>query len=265
MFNTSPRQQYGDCVMGLGVSVCLNLFINHAPCIPSLSCLPFFLYHPYMPLFWIRKIFNLLGLHSFLYTTMCISVKGGKPPIKINNREKCLLSSWKSSSFISMCAAVSKFEDWWSKCLRLFVVDVVVMERCHTHSYQVSSPWMLPLASLRSEECLWSYLMLFKTICGRHGNMMISWKWCNIYVYQVSSLYVLQLEGFRSEEAWGYLLLYTNKHVLLWFLCWLLDTDFRSHSSYQLWITLTHLVCPLQCIAGGSFVVAYSKQHCLQT
>ena len=34
-----------------GVSVLLNLFINHASCIPSLSCLPLFLYPPYMPLF----------------------------------------------------------------------------------------------------------------------------------------------------------------------------------------------------------------------
>ena len=38
MFITSPRQQYRDCEMGLGVSVCSNLFINHASCIPSLSC-----------------------------------------------------------------------------------------------------------------------------------------------------------------------------------------------------------------------------------
>ena len=29
VFNTSPRQQYRYCVMGLGVSACSNLFINH--------------------------------------------------------------------------------------------------------------------------------------------------------------------------------------------------------------------------------------------
>ena len=30
-------------LIGLGVSVCSNLFINHASCIPSLSCLPYFI------------------------------------------------------------------------------------------------------------------------------------------------------------------------------------------------------------------------------
>ena len=41
----------GIVVMGLGVSAYLNLFINHVSSIQSPSCLPFFLYHPYMPLF----------------------------------------------------------------------------------------------------------------------------------------------------------------------------------------------------------------------
>ena len=37
------NDNYRDSVMGMGsgVSVCANLFINHASCIPSLSCLPF--------------------------------------------------------------------------------------------------------------------------------------------------------------------------------------------------------------------------------
>ena len=49
--------------MGLGVSAYSNLFINHASCIQSLSCLPFFLYHPYMPLFLIK-------FAGFLYTRL---------------------------------------------------------------------------------------------------------------------------------------------------------------------------------------------------
>ena len=57
MFNTSPRQQYRDFVMGLGVS---DLLVNHASCIPSLSCLPFFLYHPYIPL-CLNSDFEVIG------------------------------------------------------------------------------------------------------------------------------------------------------------------------------------------------------------
>ena len=48
-----PMTTSHNCVMGLGVSVCSNMFTNHASCIPSLSCLSF---HPYMPLFLIRRI-----------------------------------------------------------------------------------------------------------------------------------------------------------------------------------------------------------------
>ena len=57
--------------MGLGVSACSNVFINHASCIPSLSCLPFFLYHPYMPLFYIHRIFNLLVLSTTVLSDIC--------------------------------------------------------------------------------------------------------------------------------------------------------------------------------------------------
>ena len=45
------RQQYRDLWWGWEVSVCSNLFINQASCIPSISCLPFFLYDTYVPLF----------------------------------------------------------------------------------------------------------------------------------------------------------------------------------------------------------------------
>ena len=55
-------------VIRLGVSACSNVFINHASCIPSLSCLPFFLYHPYMPLLLIPRIFNLLvSTHFYIH------------------------------------------------------------------------------------------------------------------------------------------------------------------------------------------------------
>ena len=57
-----------------------------------------------------------------------------------------------------MSATYSKFEE---KCLKLFEQYVVVMERCSFHGndvninvYQVSSPCVLPLASLRSEDVI---------------------------------------------------------------------------------------------------------------
>ena len=63
------RQQYRDCVMGLGVSACSNLFINRASCIPSLSCLPFFLYHHYMPLYKFAGFLIYLFSNSFVCAT----------------------------------------------------------------------------------------------------------------------------------------------------------------------------------------------------
>ena len=86
---------------------------QHA-CIPSLSCLPFFLYHPYMPLF--LNSHYLLPLIFKIILLRIISLWRGKPPIKlIIEKNTC----------------------------------------CHhgnMHVYQVSSPYVLPLASLRSEE-----------------------------------------------------------------------------------------------------------------
>ena len=72
--------------MRSGVSACSNLFINYASCIQSLSCLPFFLYHPYM---------HLLSPLNFIY----YYVKGGKPPkmpvviMAIGMRTKCHVPS----------------------------------------------------------------------------------------------------------------------------------------------------------------------------
>ena len=74
--------------MGLGVSVYSNLFVNHASCIPSLSCLPF--YHPYMPFFFIRRIFNLLVILTLCYVTVmhlrclcaCARISKRTPPLR---------------------------------------------------------------------------------------------------------------------------------------------------------------------------------------
>ena len=98
------------------MSACSNLFFKHASCIPSLSCLPF-LYHPF---------FNSLNtcLHSFLYMLLrIISVKGGKPPIKIIILEKM--------SCLQTCGHHGNI-------LRMYTT--------------FSSPCVLPLVSLRSEE-----------------------------------------------------------------------------------------------------------------
>ena len=56
-----------DCVVGLWVSACSNMFINHASCITSLS------YHPYMPLL-IRRIFYLLVIHNHSYN-YCVTAE----------------------------------------------------------------------------------------------------------------------------------------------------------------------------------------------
>ena len=94
MFNTSSRQQYRDCMMGMGLGcqyaqICSLTMLRVHPYLVSLS------YHPYMPLFLISQDFLFTCLHSFLYTTMYYLCGRGQAPIKINNREKCLLSSWK--------------------------------------------------------------------------------------------------------------------------------------------------------------------------
>ena len=121
MFNTSSRQQYRDCMMGMGLGcqyaqICSLTMLRVHPYLVSLS------YHPYMPLFLISQDFLFTCLHSFLYTTTYYLCGRGQAPIKINNREKCLLSSWK-----------------W----------------CNMHAYQVSCA--LPLASLKSEEAICSF------------------------------------------------------------------------------------------------------------
>ena len=71
MFKTSPRQQCRDCVIGLGMSAYSNMFINHA------SCIPFLFIQSLYATFFNSQDFYFTFLHSFL------SVKGGKPPIKL--------------------------------------------------------------------------------------------------------------------------------------------------------------------------------------
>ena len=68
------QQYYRDCVMGSWVSACSNLFNNHAWCIPSLSCLPFFLYHPFMPLFFLFAGFLIyLYKRSFAFVSYTLT------------------------------------------------------------------------------------------------------------------------------------------------------------------------------------------------
>ena len=65
--------------IGIGVSASSNLFINHASCIPSLSCLPFFLYHPYMPLFARFLMYILVPLILYYNVYLC---ERGRAPCK---------------------------------------------------------------------------------------------------------------------------------------------------------------------------------------
>ena len=50
------------------------------------------------------------------------------------------------------------------------IIECLSWKQCHTHAYQVSSPCVLPLASLRSEEVnAWLFVVVL-IILGRHGN-----------------------------------------------------------------------------------------------
>ena len=60
-----------DCVIGQNSQMCLS--INHASCIPSLSCLLFFYTIPMPLFFFIRRIFNLLVLLSYFVSENCLS------------------------------------------------------------------------------------------------------------------------------------------------------------------------------------------------
>ena len=146
-----------ECViLHLGNNITM-LHVSH-PYIFSLSFIPS-LYASFLRstgfLFYLSPLI-------FMYCTYNISVKGGKPPIKINNREKCLLSSWK-----------------W----------------CNMHAYQVSSPCVLPLGSLKSEEIrAWSDLLLFE----QYAVIMESMSYTGV---PSSISMVLPLTSLRSEEV----------------------------------------------------------------
>ena len=63
------------------------------------------------------------------------------------------------------------------------------------HVYQVSSPCMLPLASLRSEE------VIFKKIACCCWLSWKSRKLCYTHAYQISSPCVVPLASLRSAEV----------------------------------------------------------------
>ena len=94
-----------------------------------------------------------------------------------------------------MRATFSEFEKWRSKIawgyLLLFKQSGLSRKWCYTHAYKVSSPCVVPLASLRSEE-----VILKKSAWG----LWLSWKRCNKHAHQVSPPCVLQLTSLRSEE-----------------------------------------------------------------
>ena len=157
--------------------------------------------------------FNLLVSTHFYILHVYICERGRAPYKKINNREKCLLSSWKwcnaheyqvSSPCVLPLGSLNSEEvnAWGHLLLFKYVVVMETMSYAFVPSL-ISSPWVLHLASLRSEECL-KLFDVVQTICGRHGNMTLSWKWCNMHAYQVSSPCVLPLATLR-RSAWGYL------------------------------------------------------------
>ena len=76
-------------------------------------------------------------------------------------------------SFISMRSTVNEFEVILKKSDWDYLLLWSSWKWCYTHAYQVSSPCVVPLASLRSEDVIlkksaWGYLSLW-----------LSWKWCN--------------------------------------------------------------------------------------
>ena len=119
-----------------------------------------------------------------------------------------------------MTAGVSNFEEWRSK--RPEAINVVDQTICSCHGnnviciHTVSSPWVLPLASLRSEEVnAWSYLSLLEryvVVMERsrcHGHEVR-----NTHAYQTSSPSVLALASLR-RSTWGYLLLLKQYVVVM--------------------------------------------------
>ena len=105
----------------------------------------------------------------YYYIYLC---ERGESPIKINIRQKCLLSSWKWW----MCAAVSKFGSeevnvWGYLCS--FSNNMLSWKWCHTNSYQFSSPWTVS----KFEE----YLKLFDVIYTIY--VQLSWRWFNMHAY----------------------------------------------------------------------------------
>ena len=61
-------------------------------------------------------------------------------------------------------------------CLRLFVVvqtKWLSWKLCYMHAYQVSSPCVVPLTSLRSEEVIKKKSSVAFCCCRRHGNDVI--------------------------------------------------------------------------------------------
>ena len=121
------------------------------------------------------------------------------------------------------------------------------------HAYQVSSPCVVPLGSLRSEEVIkrsaWGYLLLWS-----------SWKRCNTHVHQISPPCVLQLSSLRSEEV----ILKNNirsswKHVIITYqvsshVCYL--KKYKSALDYL--VLFTNMYC---CFFGDSIHYVYKVNN----
>ena len=125
MFNTTPRQQYRDCVTWLGcqrTKTC-SLTILHVS-YPNLVSLPFytisfpFLYH-------LSPLQNLLVSTHLYILLRIIFVKGSEPLIKIIIEENvCLhgndVTHLRTKFHLYACCRY-KFQERRSKCLRLFL------------------------------------------------------------------------------------------------------------------------------------------------
>ena len=194
---------------------------------------------------------------------MYISVKGGKPPITINNREKGLLSSWKwgnmrvyqvSSLCVLPLESLRSKEVIWKKNAWGYLLLWSWWKRCNTHAYQVSPPCVLQLATLRSEEVLlmkiaWGFFKQDAVVmetCNRHGNGIIGIRTKFISVRATIGKFEKWRGNFKRKVPEVTCYLQTCFVVILMLaIAYIMYTKFRPHSCYQLWVTLTHVVRPL--------------------
>ena len=153
----------GECILWLYVVLVMWLSANE---LLSLGHMPSFI-----PLLQIHRISNLLVSSHFYYYMLW---KGTSPLQKLTNRERynaCFYNMWSS----------------WKRCLM--------------HAYQVSSPWVLLLAS--EEVNAWGHFR-----CSNNVVVMetMYYTWVPSFISVRAT--VNKLEEFLKKSAWDYFVVF---------------------------------------------------------